>query len=77
MGTVVAGIIILIKALFKNRFNAVWHYYIWFLLIIRLIIPYAPESSLSIFNLLSPASQRIEYHKTLVGVLIQIFYYRL
>lgn len=59
MGTVVAGIIILIKALFKNRFNAVWHYYIWFLLIIRLIIPYAPESSLSIFNLLSPASQRI------------------
>lgn len=67
MGTVVAGIIILIKALFKNRFNAAWHYYIWFLLIIRLIIPCAPESSLSIFNLLSPTSQRIGISQNVSG----------
>jgi beta-lactamase regulating signal transducer with metallopeptidase domain len=59
MGTIAAGMIILIKTLFRNGFNAAWHYYIWFLLLIRLIIPYAPESPLSIFNLLSHASQRI------------------
>lgn len=60
MGSVLAVVIILTKRIFKNKLSANWHYYIWFLLIIRLIIPYAPVSSLSMFNLLSPASQRIE-----------------
>jgi beta-lactamase regulating signal transducer with metallopeptidase domain len=52
-GSVVAGIIFLTKALLKDRLNATWHYYIWFLLVIRLVVPYAPQSSFSIFNLVS------------------------
>jgi beta-lactamase regulating signal transducer with metallopeptidase domain len=60
MGSILAGIIILTKRLFKNKLSANWHYYIWFLLIIRLAIPYSPESSLSIFNLLPSTSQRVE-----------------
>ncbi|NLY18260.1 MAG: hypothetical protein GX045_04775 [Clostridiaceae bacterium] len=43
--------IVLIKRLFNNKLSANWHYYIWFLLIIRLIMPYTPESSLSIYDL--------------------------
>ena len=48
MGSVVAGIIILIKALLKDKFNAAFHYYIWLLLMVRLLIPYVPETSFSI-----------------------------
>jgi len=60
MGAVVALLIVAIKAVFKNVLDARWHYYIWFLLLVRLIIPYGPESSFSIFNLFEPAYQRIE-----------------
>lgn len=53
-GSVLAGLIILLKSIFKNRCSASWHYYIWFLLLVKLMIPYAPESPFSIFNVLSP-----------------------
>jgi bla regulator protein BlaR1 len=48
-------IIFLIKLIFRNKLSATWHYYIWFLLLIKLIVPYAPESPLSIFNLANPS----------------------
>jgi bla regulator protein BlaR1 len=35
----------------KDRMDANWQYLIWFLLILKLLIPYAPESSLSVFNI--------------------------
>lgn len=53
MASVVITLILLAKLIFKNRLGANWHYYIWFLLIIRLLIPYAPKSSISIFNVVS------------------------
>ncbi|SKC42337.1 M56 family metallopeptidase [Maledivibacter halophilus] len=43
--------ILLIKLLLKNRLGARWHYSIWFLLLIRLVMPFAPQSSISVFNL--------------------------
>jgi len=65
MGSVVAGIIILTKVLLKDKLNATWHYYIWFLLVIRLVIPYAPQTSFSIFNLVPRSSlNSIEYYVT-------------
>ncbi|MGG0848329.1 M56 family metallopeptidase [Peribacillus simplex] len=48
MGSIVAGIIIIIKRLFGDRLPVHWHYYIWFLLIVRLIVPFNFESSLKI-----------------------------
>ena len=60
MGSVVAGIIILIKALLKDKFNAAFHYYIWLLLMVRLLIPYVPETSFSIFNLVPQVIENIE-----------------
>jgi len=56
MGSVVAGLIILTKTLLKDKLNASWHYYIWFLLVIRLVVPYAPQTSFSIFNLVPKTS---------------------
>lgn len=49
-GSVIAIIILVIKGVFKNRLNAFWQYYIWFLLIIGLIIPAGFETPLSKFN---------------------------
>ncbi|WP_055668892.1 M56 family metallopeptidase [Desnuesiella massiliensis] len=61
MGSVVAVIIILIKGLFKDRLSANWHYYIWLLVMLRLVLPYFPTSSYSVFNVFNkPAEQMIK-----------------
>lgn len=57
--SVLVVLILVSKALFKNKLTAQWHHYIWFLLILRLLVPYAPESSLSALNILNPAIQEI------------------
>lgn len=51
--SVVALIILCIKYIFKNSLGARWHYLIWFILLIRMSIPFAPKASFSIFNLYS------------------------
>ena len=50
--SLLAIIIILLKLVFRNKLNVKWHYYVWFLVLIRLLLPYAPECSFSAFNLL-------------------------
>lgn len=52
MATIIAVIIFFIKKLLKDRFSPEWHYYIWFLILLRLLIPYSFNSPVSIFNLL-------------------------
>ncbi len=59
MAVVLVCIILLLKAVFKNKLGARWHYYIWFLLLIRLFIPFSPESPISIFNLFSMVEENI------------------
>ena len=62
MGGVLALLIFVTKALLGERLNARWHYFIWFLLIARLILPVAPQSNLSISNLFThfQNTQKIE-----------------
>lgn len=55
--SIVIGVILLVKLVMKSRQSANWHYYIWFILIMKLLIPYAPESSVSVFNTITPASK--------------------
>lgn len=50
MGTVVALLILAVKKIFKNVFDARWHYYIWFLLLIRLLIPYVGLKALLAYS---------------------------
>ncbi|MBP2633412.1 MAG: Beta-lactamase [Firmicutes bacterium] len=51
MGSILIGLIILLRLLFKNKTDANWQYLLWFLLILKLLIPHAPESSFSVFNI--------------------------
>lgn len=40
-GSVAAALVLLVKALARNRFSAGWHYLIWFIVIFRLLMPYS------------------------------------
>jgi bla regulator protein BlaR1 len=51
-GTVVGIVLILIKSLLKNRLSPKWHYLIWIVLIVKLLIPFGPESTVSLFNII-------------------------
>ena len=50
MGSIIALLVFLIKVLFKNKLSLTWHYYIWLIVIIRLLVPYSLSSSFSVFN---------------------------
>lgn len=52
--------ILMIKLILKNRFGVKWHYYIWFLVIIKLLIPYSVQSPTSIFNLINIPPANVE-----------------
>ena len=48
--SLVAIIIIISKKLLKNIISPRWHYILWVILIIKLLIPFGPESNISFFN---------------------------
>lgn len=52
--SIVALLILLTKNLFRNFINARLHYILWFLVLARLLIPFFPESNLSLFNIFQP-----------------------
>lgn len=49
-GTVVALFILVIKKAINKKLNSQWHYLLWIVLIVKLLIPYGPESAVSLFN---------------------------
>lgn len=59
MGSVFAIFILLIKAIFRQKLSAKIHYYIWFLLILKLIVPLDFQSELSPFNFISFEQQKV------------------
>lgn len=51
VSSIMVVLILIIKKVFAKTMSPKWHYYIWLLLIIRLILPVMPESSFSALNL--------------------------
>ncbi|KLU63512.1 regulatory protein BlaR1 [Peptococcaceae bacterium CEB3] len=43
--------ILLLKWAVKDKLSYSWHYFIWFILLVRLVLPVAPGCRLSIFNI--------------------------
>ncbi|QOT01394.1 M56 family metallopeptidase [Brevibacterium sp. JNUCC-42] len=65
MASVMVGLILLIKAVLGNRLSPRWHYLLWILVILRLLLLWAPESSLSIYNMLPYSHNMLPYsHET-------------
>ena len=46
------GLILLLQVLLRSRLSVRWRYSLWLVLLIRLALPWAPQSSVSLFNLL-------------------------
>lgn len=53
MGSVLVLIIFATKKLLRNKLSPKWTYLLWMLLILRLLLPWTPESTVSVFNLIS------------------------
>ncbi len=51
-GGILVGLILLAKLALGVRLGARWHYFIWFLLLVRLAVPVLPASPVSLYNLL-------------------------
>ncbi|MBD7968812.1 M56 family metallopeptidase [Paenibacillus gallinarum] len=56
MASVVVILILGIKTLLRDRLPVKWQYALWLVLIVRLILPWAPESSFSLYNLFPKAT---------------------
>ena len=57
-GSVLIGLIVLVQLILRRRLPIRWHYFLWLLLLIRLAMPWLPESRISVFNLVPRSIQQ-------------------
>ncbi|MFH1881141.1 MAG: M56 family metallopeptidase [Planctomycetota bacterium] len=57
-GSVLIVLIILIQVVLRRKLPIRWHYLIWLLLLIRLAMPWLPQSKISVFNLVPKSIQQ-------------------
>lgn len=50
MASVLTLVIISLKYVLRDKLGVRWHYAVWFIVIIRLLLPFAPPSHVSLFN---------------------------
>src|SRR3954468_22410762 len=53
MASILVGLILFVKTILRNKLTARWHYLLWLILIVRLLLPWSPDSQYSIYSLLS------------------------
>lgn len=63
-GSIMALGLLLIKFLFRQKLNANVHYLLWFVLVLRLIVPFSPQSSLSILNYIPHSTSTSDLSQT-------------
>jgi len=51
-GSLLVCLILLVKVILRDRLPARWHYCLWLVLLIRLALPWAPPSRISIYGLI-------------------------
>ncbi len=60
--------LLLVKYVLRNKLSARWHYRLWFIVILALVIPWTPQSRLSVFNFLGHSSlQNASFGENLVN----------
>jgi Antirepressor regulating drug resistance, predicted signal transduction N-terminal membrane component len=57
MGSIIAIATLVLKGIFKNKLSARFHYYIWFLLLFKLLVPMNYQSQLNPINYFNIQSQ--------------------
>ncbi|SFE10335.1 bla regulator protein blaR1 [Paenibacillus catalpae] len=77
MASVLAVIILAAKWLLRDKLKPRWTYLLWLLLVLRLLLPWMPESSFSVFNIyhtLSENSQTLENYETSLSPAVESGY---
>jgi beta-lactamase regulating signal transducer with metallopeptidase domain len=59
MASILVALILGVKILLRNRLAPRWHYLLWMILIVRLILPWSPDSSYSIYTILSRSYEKV------------------
>ena len=57
MASILVVFLLLFKFVIKDRLGPKWHYYIWLLVLLRLLVPAAPPSAFSVYNLFTNIEQ--------------------
>ena len=55
--SIIICIVMAVKVVFSSRLAPRWHYWLWLLVIVRMVLPSAPQSVFSVFNLIPSRTQ--------------------
>lgn len=58
MASILVALILGVKTLLRNKLTPRWHYLLWMILLVRLILPWSPDSSYSIYSILSRSYEK-------------------
>lgn len=64
MASILVGFILCVKILLRNKLTPRWHYLLWIVLLVRLLLPWSPDSSYSIYSILSNSYKMSTSFKT-------------
>ncbi|MHC4498922.1 MAG: M56 family metallopeptidase, partial [Planctomycetota bacterium] len=61
--SVLVCVVLALKGVLGNRLAGRWHYYLWLVVVARMVMPWAPESRMSVFNMIpySAHLNRVEF----------------
>lgn len=51
MGSIIVLMILITKSIVRNKLTCTFHYHIWFILFVKLVIPFGPQTPLNISNI--------------------------
>jgi beta-lactamase regulating signal transducer with metallopeptidase domain/Tol biopolymer transport system component len=51
-GSLLVCLIMAVKIILRDRLSARWHYFLWLVLLVRLALPWAPQSRISIYGII-------------------------
>jgi bla regulator protein BlaR1 len=69
--SILLSLILIIKKVFNKTLTPKGHYYIWILLLIRLAIPFSPESPISIYTLFYEAAEKVNLPASEINISFQ------
>ncbi|MDD0820674.1 M56 family metallopeptidase [Bacillus cereus] len=61
MASILVGLILCIKVLLKKQLTPRWQYALWLILLVRLLLPWSPNSSFSMYSMLSQGYEYLSY----------------
>lgn len=61
MASILVGLILCIKVLLKKQLTPRWQYALWLILLVRLLLPWSPNSSFSMYSMFSQGYEYLRY----------------